>query len=1011
MAIEMLMPNAKQLNPEQLAAATHADGPLLIVAGAGTGKTTVLIERLSFLISEKLAKPEEILLLTFTEKAAGEMEERADRLLPYGYVDLWIATFHGFCERILRDHALDIGLPADFKLLNQTEQWVLIRKNLDAFDLDYYRPLGNPTKFIHELIRHFSRLKDEDIAPAEYLEYAEELESNLDGKLGGGEPKANNEKNPDEEGGSSEGSRLEAGRWRELADAYHLYNRLLLENGFLDFGDLINYTIKLFRERPNILEHCRRRFKYVMVDEFQDTNWAQYELIKILAAPKNNLAVVGDDDQAIYKFRGASLSNIMQFKDDFPEAEEIVLTKNYRSRQAILDASHDFIAHNNPNRLEVKLGIEKKLIAGKEPLLNPLLGDGENGEVEHLSFQAERDELAGIREKIVALYKQDKEIRWSDFAILVRANDTADKFVVELSRAGIPNQFVSLRGLYTKPIILDALAFLKLLDNYHESSALFRALNMEVFKVEHGDIININKFARLKAWSMFEALEHIAAVSGVSAAGKANIEKFLGLVRKYSALAQREKPSRLFTGFIVDSGLIAGLDHNRNAVIFDYLNQFYQRIRKFEENEPGLRLKDLMRMFELEFEAGDTGGLKLDFEDDDRVKIMTVHAAKGLEFKYVFIPCLVDKKFPVIDRKEKIPVPDALVREKLPEGDVHIEEERRLFYVAMTRAKEKLFLTSAADYGGEREKKPSRFIEEAGLSLGPSPSSERGVGARHNLLKDLVDSRENGGFGDEERENIRFALPEKFSFSQLEAFAHCPLQYKYAFILKIPVSEKVNFIFGRVMHNTLKAFLEPLVRPAGGQASLFGDRPAPDRLPFAELENIFKKNWIDDGYRSRDEREKYKKKGAEIIKMFYAGLEAGWPQPAFLEKTFLLKIGDVLLRGAIDRIDRLPDGTVEIIDYKTGNPKDKLEADDKRQLIIYQLAIEQAFGLKASRLSYYYLENGQKISFAAKEKELAAVQEKIVEQAAEIRKCAFPPKPGFLCAYCDFNSICEFRKP
>ncbi|MFA5770938.1 MAG: UvrD-helicase domain-containing protein, partial [Patescibacteria group bacterium] len=267
-----------KLNKAQKTAVTHDNGPLLIVAGAGTGKTTVLINRLAYLIAEKKASTEEILLLTFTEKAAGEMEERADKILPYGYVDLWINTFHGFCERILRDHALEIGLNPNFKLLSATDQWVLIKKNLDDFNLDYYKPLGNPTKFISEILKHFSRLKDENINTAEYLRCADE--------------KTVSDTHED-------GDELEISRVKELAGAYKTYNQLLLENNYFDFGDLIVYTIKLFKDRPNILKYYRQKFKYIMVDEFQDTNLAQYELVKMLAAPDNNLVVVGDDDQCL----------------------------------------------------------------------------------------------------------------------------------------------------------------------------------------------------------------------------------------------------------------------------------------------------------------------------------------------------------------------------------------------------------------------------------------------------------------------------------------------------------------------------------------------------------------------------------------------------------------------------------------------------------------------------------------------------------------------------------------
>jgi DNA helicase-2/ATP-dependent DNA helicase PcrA len=329
------------LNEEQKNAVTYKNGPLLIIAGAGTGKTTVITTRIAWLILFNQIKPEEILALTFTDKAAEEMEERVDRLLPYGYVDLWISTFHSFAERILKQHAIDIGLPDNFKLLNQTEQNFLIRRNFDRFNLDYYRPLGNPTKFIQAMIKHFSRVKDEEIWPEDYLEYAEGLKLDRDIEMSNVKCQMSNAN--------------EIKRINEIANAYHVYQQLLLKNSALDFGDLINYTLKLFRTRPQILEKYRKQFKYILVDEFQDTNWAQYELIKLLGAPKNNITVSFDDDQSIYKFRGASVSNVMQFKKDYSKAKQIVLIKNYRSKQNILDLAYNFIQKNNPNRLEWQL--------------------------------------------------------------------------------------------------------------------------------------------------------------------------------------------------------------------------------------------------------------------------------------------------------------------------------------------------------------------------------------------------------------------------------------------------------------------------------------------------------------------------------------------------------------------------------------------------------------------------------------------------------------------------------
>src|SRR3989344_7591240 len=291
-----------ELNKEQLTAVTHKKGPLLIIAGAGTGKTTVITERIKWLIEQKLALPQEILALTFTDKASREMEERIDISLPYGLTQMWITTFHAFGDRVLRNEAVSIGLDPGYRLMTQAESVIFFRKNLFQFDLEYYRPLGNPKKFIEALLVHFSRLKDEDISPNQYFDWAKH------------QPKADQPL---------------AEKYLELAGAYLKYEGLKVKEGVMDFSDHISNTLALFRKRKNILMEYQEKFKYILIDEFQDTNFAQNELAILLAGKTANITVVGDDDQAVYRFRGAAISNIIQFKERFPKTKIIVLTDNY----------------------------------------------------------------------------------------------------------------------------------------------------------------------------------------------------------------------------------------------------------------------------------------------------------------------------------------------------------------------------------------------------------------------------------------------------------------------------------------------------------------------------------------------------------------------------------------------------------------------------------------------------------------------------------------------------------
>lgn len=970
------------LNKAQLEAVTHDTGPMLIVAGAGTGKTTVLINRLAYLIQEKKIHPEQILLTTFTEKGAAELEERADKLLPYGYVNLWINTFHGFGERLLRDHALDIGLSPNFKLLNQTEQWMLIRRHIDEFKFDYYKPLGDPAKFIHEIISHFSRLKDENITTDSYLELAESL------KLNKNHPYAK------ASGGKSDADELDSKRIEELANGYHIYNRLLIKEGYLDFGDLIRYTIKLFTERPNILKKYREQFKYIMVDEFQDTNTIQYELIKLLAAPNNNLVAVGDDDQSIYRFRGASLSNIMQFKDDFPSAREVVLTENYRSGQTILDHAYTFISHNNPNRLEAKLKLDKRLVSKVK--MPSAYAKASAGQAEFYEFGTEFEETKTVADMIKEIH--DKKISWSEMAILVRANDTADKFVKELTRQNIPNHFVSLKGLYYKPVILDILAYLKLLDDHPEPAALYRALNLKSFLVDHENLLILNKWGRKKLWNLFETLQHIDLINEISAPARKNIKKLLELVKKHSNLTKNNKASKVYLEVVRDC-ILEHLNQDTDQESFAYLNQFYSKIKNFEAADEQGTLKDFLELISLEIEAGETGGLKFNFDDADTVKIMTIHSAKGLEFSHVFIVNLVDRKFPTDNRGDKIPVPEELGVVHVQGKDAHIEEERRLFYVAMTRAKYGLYCTGAKNYGGLRDKKPSKFVNEAELETIISETAIKSEFERDLENLDTTPVR------------VQYVLPETFSFSQLKMFENCPWEYKFIYILKMPTEDMPHFVFGRVIHSCLRQFFLPLLTNAWQQPSLFNDKEVKEAdLSLKRLLSLYEEYWIDSGYKDREEANTYKTNGKKMLQALQEDLGKEKPIIAFLEKKFNLSLGQETLTGTIDRVDQLADKTFEIIDYKTGKKPKVFGFEQKQQLLLYQAALEEVFEMPVSKLTFYYLKDNEKVSFVAKPEEIIKVKQKMLDLIKEIRTFDFTPRPGIMCKNCPLKKLCEFTQ-
>jgi len=1009
------------LNKEQKEAVTFDKGPLLIVAGAGTGKTTVLTHRIAYLI-EKGIKPEEILAVTFTEKAAREMEERVEKLLPFGYYDLWISTFHSFCDRILKRYGLGIGIPTNYKLLEQTGSWILIRKNFDKFNfLKEYRPLGNPTKFIQALVSHFGYCKNEGIYPENYLEHADSLKLNMDDIPVGSKSVKSKEKK------DLSDKQKEYERIKEVAEAYHVYQKLLLDNNVLDFGDLINYTLKLFDKRPEILEKYRKQFRYIMVDEFQDTNWVQYELVQKLVYPENNITVVGDDDQSIMSFQGSSFNNVLRFKYDYPKSKEIVLTENYRSFQNILDLAYDFIQLNNPNRLEYQLneieGIAKKaeernidLKTFKKVDKKLKSNQGKSGAIELLGFETLDDELTGVISKIWEIKEIDKKATFSDFAVLTRTNDSANGFSRAMERAGIPYQFVSSKGLYTNPLILDLISYLKVVLDFYDSPNFYRILRMMDFSPE--EVSRIIQYSDKKSIPVFEAIGDAHLLSKFTSETKVKLRKLADNLRKHYKLAKEKSASEVFVNVINDLEYAKYIPENSEESLkkWELIDQFFEKIKNFENSQVDGKLLSFIENLQMELEAGEEGSLRMSIDSDfDAIRIMTVHSSKGLEFKYVFLANLVSRKFPSDQKRDPIEIPEALIKEVLPEGDSHIQEERRLFYVALTRAKKGLFLTWAADYGGKDLKKPSRFLIEAGLITEEVLNKQKFVrGSGFCIKRSLnngfkIESNETNGSG----RDLRSFLPDHFSYSQLESFKRCPLGYKFGSIFKIPIRGKSVFSFGKTIHATLHRFVDESLK-SSQQKDLFGGGEK-KTLSFDDLLKIYDKEWIPDWYESASIKKEFYEKGKEVLKKFYDDFVEEKhkillinTEPA-LEKSFNLKLNEDVFIGTIDRIDDLGSG-VEIIDYKTGSPKTSLGKDEKLQLMIYAVAAKKVLGLNPLKMTYYYIEDGSSMSFEMDEEDILKIEEDVKELIQKIKRSNFKPTPGWHCQYCDFKDICAHRK-
>lgn len=969
-----------QLNLKQQEAVTFGEGPLLIIAGAGTGKTTVITERIKHLLVDKEVPPHAVLALTFTEKAASEMQDRIDKLMPYGYSQLWISTFHSFCDNVLREEGIHIGLNPNYKLMSESDSILFLKKNLFALKLHYFRPLGNPNKFIEAMLQHFARLQDEDISPSEYLKYSEAISKSQSSNT------------------SEEKEEIE--KTNELANAYATYTEMKLKEGMLDFSDIIAQTLALFRKRPNVLKKYQNQFKYVLIDEFQDTNFAQNTLAMMLAGDRQNVTVVADDDQAIYRWRGAALSNVIQFRNNFPNAKIVTLTQNYRSTQEILDRAYQMIQHNNPNRLEAMEGISKKLTASKK---------GKAAPVELIVTTRVDEEAESIARKIQELIKI-KNYTYSDFAILVRANNHAQPITQALQRLHIPFQFLGPAQLFQREEIKDLIAYLKTIANPEDTVSLFRLLQMRKFDISMRDLILLLQHARKNNMTLFETMEKVSETKLTDGA-KTKIDEIRAMLYRHLERVKKDTAGQILYYFLTDTGLLQDfVDYKSVKEEQTALNiaKFFDKIKTFETLNTDADIYSVVDWIDLMMEMGDSPLVQeIDWKEANAVNILTVHSSKGLEFPVVFMVNLVVDRFPGRNRREKLPVPENLVKEITPDVDFHMQEERRLFYVAMTRAKERLYFTASKFYGdAKREKKLSPFVFEA-LPEELQRTTEKHRPTQMSLIDVTRDYREQAfTLNDEEKKSLKLS---SISFSQLQAFDICPLHFKARYLLNIPTPATAPLSFGSSIHNTMHELYE--LKKQGST------------IDTKDLSSLLRKNWISEGYSSKAYEEEMFTNGDFMLNLYHKEYFTKPHETLALELpfSFFLNVSDdptekpIKIIGAIDRIDRREDGGIEIIDYKTGKPESLSKRSYQLQLGLYALAATRVrnefLGKKPEDITVtlLYLENGIKISRQITEEDIAGTDDVVREKIREIESSDFKCNSNMLCGNCEYKMLCRTK--
>lgn len=973
------------LNSAQTQAVKHNKGPLLIVAGAGTGKTTTLVEKIKYLIKNKLATPEEILCLTFTEKAAYEMEERVDMAMPYGFFQMWISTFHKFADEVLKNDIYHLGLSPGYKIMTQSQAVIFLKKHIFDINLDYFRPISNPNKFIEGLLQHFSTLHNEDVTPEDYEKYVNSQCANEDFQ---------------EE---------EIKQKKELAYTFKTYQKLKRDKDMMDFDDLIYYTLKLFRKRKSILKKYQKKFKYVLVDEFQDTNIAQYELIKLLCPPEKNpnLTVVGDDSQAIYKFRGASISNIMTFMSDYKDTKLISLLENYRSNQSILDHAYKLIQNNNPDTLEHKLGISKELISKKNN------SDDKDKSVFFESFSEGEAEANWISKKILDLKKR-KKYNFQDFSVLVRANNHSEPIVNSLKVEGIPFQFLGPGTLFKQKEVKDLISYLSFLSDLGDDVALYRVLTSEIINIDAEDISILLSFSKDTPLSFYQSIKAFLSANNpdffdvqfdiykdklpiVKEKSQEKFLEFMKMVKDHIENMSSDSAGEILFDFIEKTGYIKKLGNPKNQYdekITLNVTKFFQKLKNLETELEDRHVHAAVEYIQMSLEMGESPlASDTDAFLSDAVNILTVHSSKGLEFPVVFLPSLTKNRFPTRKRTEQIPVPEEILKEQAPDGDYHTQEERRLFYVALTRSKDLTYLTFSDIYGGGvRRQKVSPFVYETiGEKEVESISAKK---SEHEDQISIFDFKKK-----ESKEAIKIPNKlQKLSFSQISTYDFCPLKYKYQYILKIPTTAAAGSSFGSSIHNALYKFYKSYIEN-------------PD-IGLNELINMLHSSWIPYGYKSKAQEKKMKEQAKEILENYFHSYHSKEIEIIDLEKLFKIRINsDVYMTGRLDRVDKKANKEIEIIDYKTGKMPDEKKIKKSMQLSLYAMAANDPGlynkPLEKINLSFYYLGERKKFTFKVDEKEIEKVEKKVDKVIDGIRNEKFKGNVGKWCKYCNFFMICD----
>jgi DNA helicase II / ATP-dependent DNA helicase PcrA len=1032
------------LNRSQRAAVTHPEGPLLIVAGAGTGKTRTLTRRFAWLV-EQGVPADAILALTFSSAAAGEMRCRLESLIEAPYEELTVATFHAFCSRLLQDEALEAGLDPFFTTVTPADRLALLLERLDELELRHHQIRGNPAPLLASFVSRIDRLKDEMVSADDCLRWASTL--------------------PRED----DAARAHAARELEFAGVYKDHDRLLAECGALDFGDLILRAFRMLHEKPHVRRRLADRFKHVLVDEYQDTNFAQGMLLRLLVEENGNVTAVGDDDQAIYRFRGASQKNLLDFEREFEGAAVVRLERNYRSGRRILGAALA-VVEPQPAR------IGKKLTGVR------------GGEVRFWRCRSERAQAQAVAAECEQLIV-GKGVDPAEICVLVRSVKNEGGVVgAALEERALPFRLTGSAAYFQRAEVRDVLAWLRLLADPHDSGAVVRALSRPPIELRSVDIARLTQLARRRKLDMPSAIARALEGPQLSPEGQDRARAFLKLYRSACGAFEDRRPDAFVLRLIERIGL-------RRQQVFATQADTAERLRNiaklpelaaaFMRREPQATPRDFTRYIAAVAESGLREEEVSPPSAVPAIRVMTMHAAKGLEFERVFVLGLSAQRVPGPWRKPRDEVPDELLKETLPEPsgrEAHEAEMRRLLHVAMTRARKGLVLAWA------EPGRPSPFYDEARAAVegceeelfeeelfGPA----EGLHSTFRMMRDelldtvatmggrltemrldtyvdvaqavarylellkiaaLIERSKGGesvadalpevndilmqGATEEQREILRTSaldgwlldtarepskrpvasdegteeldpfIPRRgeglmLSASDIDTYRVCPLKYKFARVFRIPQEPTIHQRFGIALHQVLERF-----HSTGGGT-------------LEELMELFDASWRRAGFGESDDELQFRERAEAALEVYWRDQKEAASEPVWFERSFAFKLGPHLLRGRVDRVDKLPDGSYELIDYKTGKAKTAQELREDVQLSLYQMGARESWRLRTSAQSYFYVMSGEKVPVTHSDEELERVQTTVAEIADGILAQQFEPTPSpEICSFCDYRIIC-----